>query len=962
MVDLNRGRTIFNNLVDYPLPQSAGVRDYVFYLVKSEAERGYGWSSRRFFRKWYKNHHEHEVSSLEELIRVLDADVTQPGVQKIREIVIVTHANAQAMLFPILANGSATAQQRFPYVNHITLVRLRQAFKAQEFPDFKEKRDRVIAHFKDDSWITIRACNFGNSRPAMYATYSFFGGRANVYAPKLFQFFAIYPMQAFRRLDTFAKLHSNLAHQHFLPKAVTPERKKAIVEDLVDPVLLSKPFKLASMPLSNPQTAEEAAYEGLVDDLNAVRISAPLREKIAEMMTGLSLPDWTLSDATKIFVKEKNVAWLISEPRIHESIAYHIHFLVGEKVEADKATLWVQAQLLMDEQTRTSDRVQVEVQLFLDQFEDDILHGRVLLAGYTDKDEQPHRKTRFNTFLRLLQTKTYAEGDVSLLEEFRSKLEVEPPPQPNWVEVSPLIWKLPHPQKPSHYLIKVEHPATSGGVQAHTIGIYKIRSDQEYTNHLSYLVDHVKTPDTPGTELAAYFDRFSIDELLSVVAYLRTPFKPGNSLYIDHAQQAITRKKGFQKWLAEKHPELFAPNGPPFIDESEWELRTWERDDKRENSNEFSFNSTWAEVKASDPSSNTFQADLFLEEDLAQVRKIQDDGSVLSELDTDSPLINVRPASQTEAAFASDPSVFAKRTFDEEEPTATCTEFEELISEVVAMPDLDVDDLRKRLEKKTDTGFTYFDVLQNVAKSYSFLRDKLKLKDKLPWIPSSPKGLLKDLLKRELDIELAAWIAGEGEIIISTTLLQSGLALIWVWTWVITPPGKMLLQIVDAWESTDQHWEALGELAAMRQWLRRVEDVTYKAQTVPDLHEIDVATPVSTQPSFSNQPFANAPYHIGRFYLELLEEDPRTASQPLIISPDRLKAGFDRGINHMKFKVADELVRRADRGVNEAFKAQGLDSCQVRVLIDLGVINVPSLVAQVIGNLAEELRNRLPRL
>src|SRR5262245_326818 len=113
MATIDRGKAVFANLVDYPLPQARGVRDYVVYTVPSESPTpGYGWAARQFFRSFYKNHVEKEVSSLEGLIRALYTDVTQNNLQQIREIVLVTHANSQAMLFPILEGDNT-----FPYVN-----------------------------------------------------------------------------------------------------------------------------------------------------------------------------------------------------------------------------------------------------------------------------------------------------------------------------------------------------------------------------------------------------------------------------------------------------------------------------------------------------------------------------------------------------------------------------------------------------------------------------------------------------------------------------------------------------------------------------------------------------------------------------------------------------------------------------------------------------------------------------
>ena len=83
-------------------------------------------------------------------------------------------------------------------------------------------------------------------------------------------------------------------------------------------------------------------------------------------------------------------------------------------------------------------------------------------------------------------------------------------------------------------------------------------------------------PDTPGPELAAYLDRFSLDDLASFVDVLRSPFKPGNSIYIHHAQEAMLRKRGMQTWLAQRYPDAL---NAPIPSDSYTELTLGERDD-----------------------------------------------------------------------------------------------------------------------------------------------------------------------------------------------------------------------------------------------------------------------------------------------------------------------------------------------------------------------------------------------
>src|SRR5205807_3990 len=239
-------------------------------------------------------------------------------------------------------------------------------------------------------------------------------------------------------------------------------------------------------------------------------------------------------------------------------------------------TLWVQTRLSVDHDDHSRDdtsRLQVVIQLFLDEEEDDIIHGRLFrLAGYTDEDQGPTRAARFKAVRELLDTNKYSDASspgIDIREEFKNKLGIELAPQPHIVLKTPAVTNHDHDLDPAvwliddqdnHYLIKLENPSTRQGVQAHTIAVYNnITAKEQFNREVAYLADHVNNADTPGTELAASFDRLTIDDLLGVIAYLRTPFKPSNSLYIDHAQQAIKRKEGFDAWRKEHHPEFYDP-------------------------------------------------------------------------------------------------------------------------------------------------------------------------------------------------------------------------------------------------------------------------------------------------------------------------------------------------------------------------------------------------------------------
>jgi hypothetical protein len=251
----NPGRVIFEKRVEYPLPKRSGVRDYLFYFVGPGD--GYGKGARYFFDKFYPNHARHTASSLEDLTARLHADVTERGVQQIREVVIVAHGTRAGLLFPLVEGATETNLAEYEYVTALSLACLQKDLLAGKFAAFRDRRRAVLARLKDDSWVTVRACNFGKSNPGMYALYSFFGGRANVYAPMEYQFFGTHPIMDGMRLDTKLRVHEHLVKQHYLPNDVhTPERRDAVVRAFVDPGQFSEPFVVATVAVENPDPAE----------------------------------------------------------------------------------------------------------------------------------------------------------------------------------------------------------------------------------------------------------------------------------------------------------------------------------------------------------------------------------------------------------------------------------------------------------------------------------------------------------------------------------------------------------------------------------------------------------------------------------------------------------------------------------------------------------------------------------
>ena len=113
---------------------------------------------------------------------------------RIREIVLLAHGNALGLLFPVVNGVSATNRREYKYLTAFSLACLQKDFEADKFPSFEAKRTKVLSKLGDDSWVTIRACNFGRTREGMYSVYAFFGGKANVWCPIQYQFFGTPPI------------------------------------------------------------------------------------------------------------------------------------------------------------------------------------------------------------------------------------------------------------------------------------------------------------------------------------------------------------------------------------------------------------------------------------------------------------------------------------------------------------------------------------------------------------------------------------------------------------------------------------------------------------------------------------------------------------------------------------------------------------------------------------------------
>ena len=130
-----------------------------------------------------------------------------------------------------MVNGvTDTNQKEFKYLTSLSLAQLQKDFRDGKLAAFANQRKQVLARLSAESWVTVRACKFGKSRDGMYALYSFFGGKHNVYAPMEYLFFGSHPILEGMRFETKLKAHEHLVRQRFLPHdAHTLERREAVV-------------------------------------------------------------------------------------------------------------------------------------------------------------------------------------------------------------------------------------------------------------------------------------------------------------------------------------------------------------------------------------------------------------------------------------------------------------------------------------------------------------------------------------------------------------------------------------------------------------------------------------------------------------------------------------------------------------------------------------------------------------
>ncbi|MDJ0771513.1 MAG: hypothetical protein QNJ12_22195 [Ilumatobacter sp.] len=203
---------------------------------------GYGNSARVFFSTHYPEYTQVRATSFEAMFDRLDRDVRRIERQGRRahldEIVIVTHANAAGGLQIPLARDDVGRRRNFTPWDLAALQdefrdRTNTAWSGRQ--RFRERRARVVASAIDENTsITVRGCEFGQSEDGLDALRSFFGGEPNVWAPRGYQGYEVAPMGR-SHIANPQEAFQLLQDQGLLPEdlEVSEEEQAAYVRELL---------------------------------------------------------------------------------------------------------------------------------------------------------------------------------------------------------------------------------------------------------------------------------------------------------------------------------------------------------------------------------------------------------------------------------------------------------------------------------------------------------------------------------------------------------------------------------------------------------------------------------------------------------------------------------------------------------------------------------------------------------
>jgi hypothetical protein len=616
-------------------------------------------------------------------------------------------------------------------------------------------------------------------------------------------------------------------------------------------------------------------------------------------------------------------------------------------------------------------------QLFLTESERRLYDGWVFDLSVTQDGQDPNDPavTRYNAIVALLKSNgasgtTLTNGaGLDLRQEFTTggaPLADTPPPTVKLLSNGPQdifewwSWSI------GDYVIKHEHPnvADDATKRVHLLRVYQNRTPAQLRAWQSALFAYAGFDlDLPGVELAAYLDRLSIDDLIDVITYLRTPYRPAHAFYIWHAQEAITRKGNFAAWQLARYPPSDPSSGPidgltdPLVTLSEAEQA-----DRNLASYYVDFNTSWGQAKVTARSPITFQNDLFPEGSIAARFGIPDasicrQGGVM--VQEDSPSLQPEDLDDLrQRGLSKHLSInVSKDTYplldgDQSPKTdlnkISCADFKAAATQIKTVIGSSADQIAAALSgKKTPDGSGYYDLFKKIwglysdAKTpYDMLRTFGNFQDFLPNnpIPGDRYELTKtavSFVSKRAGWKLAAEIVeGIGEIDLA-----------------ITVPFDMLMHI---WEEEAQgaaNFKLLGRLVAVRQYLQQLSALTFtKAINSPADVTIDMQTLYTRG--------LDRPYFLEIYLTDEWGRHPGLPNLQVTEFSTDLHQGVDEGIQAGEAAVPQllDIVRDA---TGDLLASAGFDACKVQALKNLDLVNIDNLRGLVLRELVRVLLAQL---
>lgn len=617
-MDLSIGKKIFDGLISYPLPQNKEEKDYIFFVFTHKD--GYYQGAKSFFDRYYKNHIAKELKSLEEIIDFLHNEVEKNKNLSIREIILVAHGTSDDLKIPIFNNKSNL-------ISAYELYNLQLEILKGNYVEFNRKRKNVVKHINEKSWITIRACRFGLSNKGMFGFYSFWGGKANLYAPIDYQFFGPGYIGANMYFKTYFDAFIHLVKQRFLPDdRFSKTRKEKIISSFISSSgYSSKQFVLISKKQHGTDASEINKYNSVIQSLKSFNITEYVKNEFNKNGFDLS-PHARVShqsdqsSSSEINVNDFYLFFIKDSVKINEVSTAHatiIEYRIKEVPNNQNESLVVHANIV----DAISNKSFIPIQSFCDFNENRKLKGFIKTIGEFDINASDSvSNEEYMNIINVLNEKNKAEiikmeifNDISFVEEISTGIDKRG--RSFWLidafdsEANRLAFKL------------YEDVVVTGKNALKQLNVYKhfFQSIDEERFKLLLINESIGIqPDSPGVEIAAYLDRFSISDLEVFIEFIKHTYTDQKSILINDAKDAINRKKRGLKIYENIVLSEEVMNNPLFypLDRDEYSI---DSTDRRWGYYTFEFNSYWKEVKSSSPPLIPVKNDLFLEQKLEEV-------------------------------------------------------------------------------------------------------------------------------------------------------------------------------------------------------------------------------------------------------------------------------------------------------------------------------------------------------